>query len=819
MAALLGPLMDTLVKDLRHGARSLLRQPAFTAVAVLTLALGIGANSAIFSLINALILTPPSIAEPASVVVLWETPSDSRREGFVSYLDLEDWHTANRSFETLAGYKPNGFVVTDNGEAERIQGMRVTANFFPLLKVTPIRGRNFQPEEEQVGSQRVTLISYDYWQSRFGGDESVVGQELSLNGQSTRVIGVLPPHFEFPLSSREASIWTTVAGEGNNLKERGAHVLLVLGRLKQGVTLEAAQADITTIAGNLAQEYPRTNRNTTAYVVSAHEQIVGRDTRRALWLLLGAVGFILLIACTNTANLLLVRASTRQKEIAIRAALGASRWRIARALFVESMILSLLAGAAGLFLSVWGMAVIKHYAADQLPRISEVRISSSVLFFTFALSVLTGVLFSLVPTLKASRPDVNEVLKSSSKSSTSGRNLRLWRNSLVVSEIALSLILLVGAGLMIKSFAQLTNVPPGFDPNNVLTGRISLMSVTYDHPEQCVLYVNQTLARLRALPGVESASFVAPMPFSGGNVGSDFRIEGRPSPPPGNEPTANNRSVTPEYFASMRIPLLRGRYFSEQDKRGQLGAAIINESLAKQYFQGEDPLGRVISHIGANQNEGDPEQWQIVGVVGDVHHSSLSKSSTPEIYLPYQQNSWSWGNFMVRTTVAPSSLADSFRREIKTVDKSVAITNIRPLTEAISETVTQSRFYTFLFGLFGGIGLLLTMTGVYSLISYTVAQRTQEIGIRMALGASRQHVVRMILGQGFWLAIVGSVVGLAISYWLTRLIVKLLFEVAPTDLMTFSIATLVLLFAALLASYLPARRATKVDPIVALRFE
>jgi len=515
----------------------------------------------------------------------------------------------------------------------------------------------------------------------------------------------------------------------------------------------------------------------------------------------------------------LVRASTRQKEIAIRSALGASRWRIARALFVESLIMALLAGGSGLLLSVWGIGAIKYYAADQLPRIKEVTINPSVMLFTLGLSVLTGVLFSLVPTLKASHPDVNEVLKSSSKSATSGRSLTFWRNSLVISEVALSLILLVGAGLMIKSFAQLTSVPPGFDPKGVLTGRVGMTAAQYQKPEQCVAYVNEALAKLRALPGVESASFVAPMPFSGGNVGSDFRIEGRPVPEAGKEPTANNRSVTPEYFTSMKIPLLHGRFFTEEDKRGQIGAAIINETLAHRYFAGEEPVGKVISNIGANQNEGDPTQYQIVGVVGDVHHSSLTKAATPEIYLPYQQNSWSWGNFLIRTSVPPSSLTDSFRREIKSTDKSVALTNVRPLTDAISDTVTEPRFYTFLFGLFGGIGLLLTMTGVYSLISYTVSQRTQEIGIRMALGASRQHVVRLILGQGFVLAIVGALFGVGISFWLTRLLVKLLFGVKPTDFATFAIATGVLLFSALLASYIPARRATKVDPIIALRFE
>jgi putative ABC transport system permease protein len=810
--------MDTLLKDVRSALRSLWRQPTFTIVAILTLALGIGANTSIYSVIQALILTPPSIADPEKVVALWETPLDKRVEGFLSYLDLQDWRSRNQSFEEIAAYKQNGLVVTENGEAERLPGMRVTANLLPLLRVAPVRGRNFLPEEELPTTQRVAIISYEYWQSRFGGNENVLTQQLTLNGQLHSIIGVLPQGFAFPLVD-DALIWVTVAGEGGNLKERGAHVLKGIGRLKPNVSLEVAQADISNIAASLAQEFPRSNRNTTAYLVSVHEQLVGRDMRQALWLLLGAVGFILLIACTNTANLLLVRASTRQKEIAIRAALGASRWRIARALFVESLILSLLAGVTGLFLAVWGLGGIKYFAADQVPRIAEVSINRGAMIFTLVLSVLTGVVFSLVPVLKASHPDVNEVLKSSSKSATSGRSLRLWRNALVISEVALSLILLVGAGLMIKSFAQLANVPPGFDPNNVLTGRVSMTGDAYENTQQRLLYVDQTLAKLRAIAGVESASFVAPMPFSGGNVGSDFRIEGRPEPEPGNEPSANNRSVTPEYFASMKIPLLKGRHFNQGDKRGQLGAAIINESLVQHYFQGEDPIGRIISRIGANQNEGDPERWQIVGVVGDVHHSSLTRSASPEIYLPYEQNSWNWGNFLVRTSVPPASLSDSFRREIKSVDKTVVLTSVRPLTQAISETVTQARFYTFLFGFFGSVGLLLSMTGVYSLISYTVSQRTQEIGIRMALGATRQHVVRMILGQGVVLAVVGSIFGLAISFWLTRLIVKLLFEVKPTDLFTFGVATLVLLVAALLASYLPARRATKVDPIEALRFE
>ena len=445
--------METLRKDLRYGMRSLIKRPTFTLVAVVTLSLGIGANTTIFSIINALILSPPRLTEPDRVVAIWRTPKDKRTEGYVSYLDLQDWRARNQSFEDIAGYKPNGFNLLERGEAEHIQGMRVTANFFPLMRVGIFRGRNFQVEEEKQGSQPVTVISYEFWQSRLGGKEEVLNQQISLNGKLHTIIGILPPHFEFPLSVKDAVVWTTVAGEGGNLPQRGALVLLAVGRLKQGVSIEHAQADITTIAAGLEQEYPQSNRDTTAYLVRADEQIVGKDVRRALWLLLGAVGFILLIACTNMASLLLVRASARHKEIAIRAALGAGRWRIARQLITESILLSLLSGGVGLLIAVWGLGAIRYFGAQQLPRLDEVHMDGRVLLFTLAVSILTALLFSLVPTLKASRPDVNEVLKSGTKAATSGRSLRLWRDSLVVSEVALSLMLFIGAGLMIRSFA------------------------------------------------------------------------------------------------------------------------------------------------------------------------------------------------------------------------------------------------------------------------------------------------------------------------------------------------------------------------------
>ncbi|HKQ75996.1 MAG TPA: ABC transporter permease [Blastocatellia bacterium] len=809
--------MQTLLQDLRYGARMLIKQPGFTLIAALTLALGIGANTAIFSVINALILNPPRIVEAERVAAIWRTTKDKRVEGFVSYLDLQDWRSQNRSFEAIAGFKPNGFIMLNEEQAERLQGMRVTANFLSLLKVKPIRGRDFLVEEEKRGAEGVVIISHQFWQNRLGGAESALGRQLSLNGRTFTIIGVLPPGFEFPLAPKQTELITTIAGEGGNLDERGAQVLRAVGRLRQGATGAEAQAELTNIAANLERRFPQYNSNVTAYLTPVDEQIVGSDVRRALWALSGAVGFLLLIACANVTNLLLVRASVREKELALRVALGAGRGRIARHLLTESLLLALLSGGAGLFVALWGLGAIKYYGAEQLPRLDELQINARALIFTLAVSVLTALLFSLLPVFKAARPDINEVLKAGAKTATSSGSLRFWRDFLVVAEVALGLILLVGAGLMMRSFGSLVNTHPGFDPENVLTGRVSLTRAAYENPEECVRYVNQTLARLKALPGVESAAFGAPMPFSGGNVGSDFRIAGRPRPEPGQEPSANNRSVTTEYFQAMKIPLRKGRYFTEQDQRGGVGAAIINEALASRYFANEDPLGKRITNIGANQNDGDPEQWEIVGVIGDVRHSSLTKAATPELYLPYQQNSWSWGNFFVRTTNDPSSLARSFAEAIRSGDKTVPVTNVQPLTQAISDTVAQTRFYALMFGLFGVTGLLLTMTGIYGVISYTVTRQTQEIGIRMALGAQSRDVLKLVIGQGLVLTLVGVGLGLLGSLALTRLMRTLLFGVTPTDPLTLGAVALALVSVALLACWLPARRAAKVDPLVALR--
>ena len=810
--------MQSFFRDLRYGGRMLIRRRGVTLIAVLTLALGIGANTAIFSVINALILNPPRIVEPERVAAIWRTAKDKRVEGYVSYLELQDWRQGE-SFEGIAGYKPNGFILLDADQAERLQGMRVTANFLTMLRVKPFRGRDFQVEEEKRHAQPVVIIGHHFWQTRMGGSENVLGRELNLNGKAFTIIGILPPDFEFPLAAKQTELVTTIAAEDANLDERGAQVLKAVARLKQGVTFAQAQSELTNIAARLEEQYPGYSRNATAYLTPLDEEVVGPDLRRALWVLLGAVGFLLLIACTNVTNLLLAQATARQKELALRVALGAGRWRIARQLFTESVFLAFISGGAGLLVAVWGLSAIRYYGAEQLPRLDEVQIDARVLAFTMAVAVLTAVLFSLLPALNASRSDINEVLKAGARSVSGSGTLRRWRDLLVVSEVALGLVLLVGAALMMRSFGLLVNVNPGFDPNNVLTGHISLISAAYEQTEERVRYVNETLDRLKALPGVESAAFIAPMPFSGGNVGSDFRIEGRPKPEPGEEPSANVRSATSEYFQAMRIPLRKGRYFTEEDRRGGVGAAIINERLAASYFPNEEPIGKYVSNIGANQNEGDPERYEIVGVIGDVHHSSLIKAANPEIYLPFQQNSWDWGNFFVRTKTDPSALTRSFAEAIRAGDKTIVTANVQPLAQAISDTLAQARFYTLLFASFGLTGLLLTLTGIYGVLSYTVSQQTHEIGIRMALGARALDVVRLVVGRGLILALIGASAGLLGALVLTRLMETMLFGVSASDPLTFAGVAATLTIVAVLACYVPARRAARIDPLVALRYE
>jgi putative ABC transport system permease protein len=810
--------MLTLWQDLRFAARVLRTNPGFTAVAVLALALGVGANTAIFSVINGVLLRPQPYAEPERLVSLWLTPVGEREEGFASFKDFADWRAQTRSFEELASYRHGGYTLNGVGEPQRVEGLRVSSGFFPLLRVNPAAGRIFRPEEDVPGGERVVVISHEFWQRSFGGDPGVLGRQLLLNAQPHTIVGVLPRGFRPPLDSGAAEVYTTIAHEGANLDSRGARVTQVIGRLKPGVTVEQAQADLDAVARSLAQQYPDTNTGTTAFLVNLHEQHVAK-VRPALWVLLVAVGLVLLIACSNVANLLLGRAASRQKEMAIRAALGAGRWRVVRQLLTESVVLSLLAGTAGVLLALWSIDALIALGPADLPRLGEIRADGRVFGFALLLSVLTGVVFGLAPALKASRPELNETLKEGGRGASAGRGSRRLRGLLIVSQTALALMLLVCAGLLLKSFARLLEVDPGFNPKNVLTLRVNLPAAKYAESAPRVSFVRQALERVRAVPGVEGAAFVGPMPFSHSEVFGDFRIVGRPEPAAGEEPGAAVRSITPDYFRVMGIPVRRGRHFTEHDRKGGVGAAIINETAARLYWPGRDPLGERVRGIGANQNGDEPPEWEIVGVVGDVRHDGLDSEPKPELYLPHQQNSWSWGVFVVRTAVEPAGLAGPVRGEIMAVDRDQPVVDVKPLAQLISESVAQPRFYALLVGAFSAVGLTLAVVGIYSVISYAVTERTHEIGVRMALGASPGDVRRLMIRHGMTYALAGIAAGTVGALAAARYLSAQLFGVSSTDSFVFAAVPLLVACVALAACYVPARRATKVDPLVALRHE
>ncbi|HVF90147.1 MAG TPA: ABC transporter permease, partial [Blastocatellia bacterium] len=792
--------------------------PGFAAVVVLTLALGIGANTAIFSVIDALLLTPLPYRE-ADRLVLFSTTARSAQStnSFSSFPDIEDWKASASSFEGIASFKGAGFTLTGEGEAERVEAAQVSSAFFPILGANPLHGRTFLEADDRPGSERVVIVSHSLWQRRFGSDPGLIGRALMLNGNAYTVIGIMPPDFSFPIQMDKAEMWVSPAYEGSNLQSRGAQVTNALARLKPGVTLEQARAEMDSIMRGLEEKYPRTNTDRVVLVTGLQDQLVSK-VRFALWLLFGAVGFVMLIACANVANLLLVRASSRQKEFAVRLALGASRSRLIRQLLTESLALALLGGGAGLLLAVWLLDLLVALSPDDLPRLGAIGIDARVLGFTFAASISTGVIFGLAPALKFSRPDLNEGLKEGARTASGAGRNRL-RGTLVMAEVALSVVLLVSAGLLVKSFLRLQQVDPGFDPERMLTLRISTPRAKYPKGEQRVEFFQQVLDRVRALPGVRSAAFVTPAPFTNNNVNTDFVIDGRPAPPPGQGPGADVRGITPGYFETMAIPLIRGRKFSDDDRKGRVGAAIINEEAARRYWPDEDPVGQTISSVGVGVDDDEPERWEIVGIVGNVRHVSLDKAPRPEIYVPHRQQSWGWGHLMVRTATDPMSFAPAVRSQIYEVDKDQPVYNVRPMEQMIAGSFASQRFYMLLLGIFAAVGLVLALIGIYSVISYAVTESTREIGIRMALGAQRQDVLRMVLRHGMLMALGGIGIGVAAAWVMTRVMSSLLFEVSATDPLIFSCISLLLLSMALLACYLPARKATTVDPMVALRYE
>jgi putative ABC transport system permease protein len=804
-------------QDLRYGGRMLRTNPGFTLIAVITLALGIGANTAIFSVVNAVLLRPLRYSDPDRLLQVWQTfPQLGSNQVTVSAPEFFDYKDQNRVFEKIAAFRFQGFTLTGASEPELIFGNRVSADLFPLLGVAPALGRTFLPEEDQIGGPRAIILSHGLWQRRFGSDTTLIGKSLTLDGESFTVAGVMPPGFQFPPQARQTELWVNIPFDANDLNRRGWRPLGVIARLKSGVSLDLANAELKAISGR----FPASGLVPSAYAISLQEQVVGR-VRRALFIMLGAVSFVLLIACANVANLILSQAAARQREMAIRAAIGASRSRLIRQLFAEGLPLSLLGGGAGLLLAAWIVKLLVSINPDNLPRANEIGVDLRTLGFTLSISMLTGVIFSLAPAWQFSRLDINDSLKEGGRGiSVNFRRFSL-RNILLISEVALSLTLLIGAGLLINSFSRLLQVDPGFDPRGVMTMQIALPQSKYPEIQRRAFF-ERTLERISGLPGVQSAGMTSALPLTV-NPDFGFTIEGQTTME--DTPQTFWRAISPDYLRTMGIPLRRGRYFSERDQENAAAVAIINETMARRFWPDEDPLGKRIK-LGGPQRM---YPWmEIVGIVGDVKHDGPDAPVGPELYLPYAQTPFSQMpaglRFPAMSLVARSgsdllNLASAMQAEIKLLDKDQPVTNIRTLDQLLADSISQQRFYLLLLAFFAVIALALAAIGLYGVVSYTVRQRTQEIGVRMAFGAQAGDVLKLIIKYGMKLTLIGVLIGLAGALALTRLMKTLLFDVSATDPLTFASIVALLALVALLACIVPARRATKVDPLVALRNE
>jgi putative ABC transport system permease protein len=811
-----GRLLEDLAQDTRYALRSLRKYPGFTFVAVLTLALGIGANTAIFSVINAVLLRPLPYDNADNLVVLRETVSD-RSIGGASYPNFVDWRNQNTVFENVAAVRQReSFNLTGAGESERLQGRLVSANFLSTLGVKPILGRDFVADDDRPGATPVVILSHAFWQRRFGGDETIVGRQLTLNRESFTVAGVTPAEFQYGF---DADVTVPIGLSAERFSPRGRDPGIdTVARIKPGVPVEKANAELNTIAARLEQQYPETNAGRRVRLDSLRETIVG-DIRPTLLTLLGAVGLVLLIACANVANLLLARSTRRQKEIAIRTALGAGRRRILRQLFTESVLLAIAAGVTGLILAVVGTSLMSSYLPEGIPRVREISTDAPVLLFTLAASLFTGVLFGLAPALQTSNPALTDTLKEGERNSSPGHNRT--GKVLVVTEVALTLVLLIGAGLLVKSFWRLMQVDPGFNPQNLLAMQISVNAGTDEGP-RVGNFLDQLQQRVRQLPGVQSVAVSNGLPFESANQPA-FVIEGQAPPEPGKEPNGILYIIGTDYLETLQITLLRGRAFSAHDTPGTTPVALIDEVFARQYFPNEDPLGKRLRQAGSNT-----ELREIVGIVRHVEHQNLDGQSAArgEVYAAFNQIAVERlprfvrrVNLLVRTTVDPLTLTQPVRGQIAALDKDQAVFNVRTMEQALSRSVAARRFSMILLSVFALLALVLAAVGIYGVISYSVAQRTREVGIRMALGAQTTDVLKLIVRDGLKLVVIGVLVGLVGAFMLSRLLTTLLFGVTPTDALTYATVALGLVGVALAACYIPARRAAKVDPLVALRFE
>jgi putative ABC transport system permease protein len=790
----------------------LFKNPGFSLIAIITLALGIGANAAIFSVVNAVLLRPLPFKDPDRLMMIRETKLPQFPEFAVASGNFLDWKKQATVFEQLVAFRFSSFNLIGAGDPERLSGYSVSEGFFSMLGAPPQLGRDFLAEEYQPGRSNVVILSNGVWQSRFGGDPKVLGQAITLDGQSYNIVGVMPASFAF--GGREAGLWTPQAFTAQHAQNHGGHSFAAMGRLKPGVTVDQARSEMVAIAGRLAAQYPDVNTGWSVKIMPILEFTV-RSIKPALVVLLGAVAFVLLIACANVANLLLARAAGRQKEIAIRTAMGAGRSRIARQLLTESMLLAFVGGVAGLLLAKWGMDLLLKLAPQGLPRMGDVSLDGRALAFTAAITLLTGMVFGLVPALQSSKPNLNETMKDAGRGSTEGGRRQRIRGALVVLEVASALVLLVGAGLMIKSFWRLLQVDPGFNPENALTLSVALPRSKYPEEVRQIAFFQQLLEKVKNLPGAQAAGASNVLPLADDFV-LGFDVQGRPPLPPGVGQSTNFYSVSADYFKAMGIPLLRGRLLTERDTKDSPHVAVVNETMAKKIFPDEDPIGKRITF---DRRDNNPDWYEIVGVVGDVKHYGLDQTTTLQTYEPFTQQTFSSMSLVVRTAGDPTQATAAIRNAVLELDKDQPIANIKTLEQLVSTSIAQQKFSMSLLGVFAAVALALAAVGIYGVLSYAVTQRTHEIGIRMALGAGRRDVLRLVVGQGMRLTLIGVSVGLVAALALTRLMSTMLFGVSVTDPLTFSSIALLLAAIALLACWIPARRAAKVDPMVALRCE
>ncbi|HEU0254092.1 MAG TPA: ABC transporter permease [Pyrinomonadaceae bacterium] len=834
--------MNALFHDLRFGMRMMVRNPMFTLIAIVTLALGIGANTAIFSVVDAVLLRPLPYPAADRLVFLWSTwVSQGVPTGGSALPDYHEWRDRNKVFESLGAFYYGDFNLSATGESpERIQGALVSTNFFQTLQVSPALGRLFTAEEEQFGRHRVVLLSDNLWQRRFAGASDVVGRQIRLGGESFTVAGVMPRGMPFFDNVPEVELWTPMSFAPNDgMATRNNHFINIVGRLKPGVNAAQAQSDVSAIALAIEQVEPG-NKGLGTAIVPLQEQLSG-DSRTALLVLLGAVAFVLLVACVNVANLLLARASARSKELAIRASLGASRARIVRQVMIECLPLALIGGVCGVLLATWGIELISSLLPDSLPRGNTIGVNARVLVFTFALAVLTMLIFGLLPAFQSARTDLRDSMSEGGGSGIGTRKQHRVRRLLIVAEVALALVLLVGSGLMLRTFLKLRQVDIGFDAHNVITMRVPLPDAKYPIPINAqdptepagLPFFDQLLERVSVIPGVQSATVATRLPLGGGDEwGKFFSIEGRPAPASLDEvPLVRFALISSDYFRTLGIPVREGRVFSDNDKGNSQPVAIVNETLAKRFFPNESPIGKTI-WMGSPEHLLPPDaqtpenrfiRRQIVGVVGNVKGRSLNQESPPQVYAPFTQHRREgWANALtlaVQTTTPPETVVGAIREQVRLLDPDQPITQVRTVDQMLSRALSETRFSLWLLALFAMLGLLLAAIGIYGVMVTAVTQRTHEIGLRMALGARGRDVLWLVIRQGMFPVLIGVGVGLAAAIGLTRLMSTLLYEVSATDPLTLALITVLLTIVALIACYIPARRATKVDPLVALRYE